>query len=435
MTDDLAILGGTPVRSALWPTWPRSDERTLDVVADVLRSTRWALSGPSDGRVAYEQRFAEAFAMFNEMAYCTPVSSGTAALTIALQALGVGWGDEVVVPGLTWVACASAVVNLGAHPVLVDIDPATLTVDPQLARQAVTDRTRAIMVVHFANSVADLDAFVRLSEEMGIPLVEDCAQAHGAIWRGRRVGSYGRVGCFSMQQSKLLTAGEGGAAITDDETLYDRLEQLRSDGRRLYPAEQAGQLELVEAGEAFGRNLCLSELQAAVLWDRLKHLDAENEHRRRRAAELTALLDKIPGVDLLVPDSRITAPTYYNTLVRLDPLEYAGNSVDLLARALSAELADAGVHPVYVPLNRHRLLCPEKMNRGDRTDAEVEQLRMGRFELPAAEEARRTYVTLPHRVLLDTQTGMEQIALAFTKVRAQAHKLVSLDQGTTARAF
>jgi len=213
MADALAIRGGTPVRAEPWPLWPRSDERTAAAVTEVLTSTRWALSGPSDGRVAFERRFARDFADFNEVAHCTPVTSGTAALTIALQALGVGSGDEVIVPGLTWVACASAVLHLGARPVLADVDSATLTLDPAHAAEAITGRTRAIMAVHLANSVADLDAFTELSARTGIPFIEDCAQAHGARWRHRRVGGYGRAGCFSMQQSKLLTAGEGGAVV------------------------------------------------------------------------------------------------------------------------------------------------------------------------------------------------------------------------------
>jgi L-glutamine:scyllo-inosose aminotransferase/L-glutamine:2-deoxy-scyllo-inosose/3-amino-2,3-dideoxy-scyllo-inosose aminotransferase len=419
---DLAIQGGTPVRAEPWPSWPRSDERTAAAVTEVLSSTRWALSGPSDGRVPFERRFARDFADFNEVAHCTPVTSGTAALTIALQALGVGPGDEVIVPGLTWVACASAVLHLGARPVLADVDPATLTLDPARAVEAITGRTRAIMAVHFANSVADLDAFTNLAARTGIPFIEDCAQAHGARWRHRRVGGYGRAGCFSMQQSKLLTAGEGGAVVTGDDALHDRMEQLRSDGRRVLPAEQKGQLELVEVGDVLGRNLCLSELQAAVLQDRLRHLNEENEYRRQRAKELTALLDQVPGVRCVAPDPRVTAPTYYNILVRLDPAAFGGRGVDLLARALSAELGEDAVHPTYIPLSRHRLLAAA---RGSEAVA----------ELPVAEEARRTCVTLPHRLLLGAAAGMAQIAEAFAKVRKLSHRLAGLDEGSTLRAF
>src|SRR5256886_11563413 len=182
MADALAIRGGTPVRAEPWPLWPRSDERTAAAVTEVLTSTRWALSGPSDGRVAFERRFARDFADFNEVAHCTPVTSGTAALTIALQALGVGSGDEVIVPGLTWVACASAVLHLGARPVLADVDSATLTLDPAQAAEAITGRTRAIMAVHLAHSAPGPRAFPRPGAPPRPPSPRDCGPAPGGRW-------------------------------------------------------------------------------------------------------------------------------------------------------------------------------------------------------------------------------------------------------------
>ena len=225
----------------------------------------------------------------------------------------------------------------------------------------------------------------------------------------------------SFTDSKLLTAGEGGAVVTDDDALHDRLEQLRSDGRRVLPADELGQLELIEVGDLLGRNLCLCELQAAVLQDRLRHLDEENEYRRQRAKELIDLLSQVPGVRCVTPDPRVTAPTYYNTLVRLDPAAFADHGVDLLARALSAELGEDAVHPTYVPLNRHRLLSKAWGTAG--------------AELPVAEEARRTCVTLPHRLLLEPAAGMAQIAEAFVKVQRRGHELAGFDEGATRRAF
>jgi L-glutamine:scyllo-inosose aminotransferase/L-glutamine:2-deoxy-scyllo-inosose/3-amino-2,3-dideoxy-scyllo-inosose aminotransferase len=141
--DELAILGGTPVRTRSWPKWPRADHSTLQAVREVLDSSRWAVSGPYDGRECFERRLSRAFADFHGVDYCTPTTSGTTALTIALQALGIGRGDEVLVPGLTWVACASAAVNVGAVPVLVDIDPQTLAMDARQARAACSRRLLA----------------------------------------------------------------------------------------------------------------------------------------------------------------------------------------------------------------------------------------------------------------------------------------------------
>lgn len=417
--EDLALLGGHPVRTRPWPKWPAADDSTIGAVTDVLRSSRWAVSGPYDGRTCYERRFATAFAKFHGVAFCTPTTSGTAALTIALQAIGVGPGDEVLVPGLTWVACASSVVNLGAEPVLVDCDPVTLAMSVDAARAACTHRTAAVMLVHPFSSVADLDAFGALAEERGIALVEDCSQAHGARWRGRPVGTLGDAGCFSMQQSKLLTAGEGGAVVTDDADLGDRLEQLRCDGRRFTDMPEIGRLELVEVGSVLGRNLCLSELQAAVLVDRLEHLDAENERRADRVEHLESLLAGVHGVSLIPRDERVTTPTFYNYVLRLDLDAFAGVDVDTVARAVAAELGTM-VNPLYVPLSHHTLLRAARMAERD---------------LPVAEEARRTCISLTHPVLLAEREAMGDIATAIAKVRDGAGALGRLDSPADRLSF
>jgi dTDP-4-amino-4,6-dideoxygalactose transaminase len=434
MNEQLAILGGRPVREREWPKWPRSDQGTLMAIQEVLESSRWAVSGAYDGRVCFERKFAQAFAEFNEIPYCTPTASGTSALTIALQALGVGRGHEVIVPGLTWVACASAVANIGAVPVLADIDPATLAISPECAAESVSSRTAAILVVHPFNSIADLDALTSLSCRFNIPLIEDCAQAHGARWRESRVGTFGDVGCFSMQQSKLLTAGEGGAAITADPLLYSRLEQLRCDGRLFAAQVRPGQLELAEVADVQGRNACLSELQAAVLSDRLAHLQSENDERAQQADYLSDQLAKIDGANPIERDPRVTYRTHYNYVMRVERDAFAGNSVDAIARALSVEL-NTPVNPVYVPLNRHRLLCPTKIPRGDMTDIEFARLDLTKYRLPEADRARETCITLTQPVFLDSKEGMNEIVAAIEKVRAEAGKLLRTSQTSSAQAF
>ena len=425
---DLAILGGPPVRTRAWPTWPLAEESTIAAVTDVLRSTRWAISGPYDGRTCYERRFAEAFAEFEGARYCTPTTSGTAALTIGLQALDIGPGKEVLVTGLTWVAPASAVVHLGATAVLVDCDRETLAMSPMRAREACTDSTAAILVVHPWCSVADIDMLCALAAERGIPLIEDCAQAHGARWRGQRVGTFGAIGCFSMQQSKLLTAGEGGAVVTDDPDLNDRLEQLRCDGRRFVEAPEVGRLELLEVGSVLGRNLCLSELQAAVLFERLSHLDAQNELRATRVRCLERLLDDIGGVTYLLRDDRVTTPTFYNYVLRLEPAAFADAPIDVLSEALTAELGTP-VNPVYEPLDRHPLLASANQRTGG------PRLISRGCALSEARRARQTCVTLTHPVLLDEVEGMEDIARALTKVQRGAGRLRGLHVGRRCMSF
>ncbi len=435
--DRLAILGGEPVRKRPWPKWPRGDAETERVLLHVLHSGRWALSGAYAGETCYEQRFAAAYAEYHGVPYCTPTTSGTAALTLAMLALDVGPGDEVLVPGLMWVACASSVLAIGAVPVLVDIEYDSLAMSPSAAKDAITDRTRAMLVVHPFCTVAAIDEFLALSRETGIPMIEDCAQAHGASWKGQRVGTFGDVGCFSMQQSKVLASGEGGACITRSRELFERMEQLRCDGRMVSPdVARDGRLQLLEIGSVQGRNLALSEFQAALLLDRLQHLDEENAHRAARAETLQGLLSDMKGVSLLSTPEEVTSRTYYNLVIRIDPEHFANQTVDMVARALADEL-NTNVNPVYRPMNRHPLYQPLKTPRGNLSDQEWQRRDSTRFATPTAEQIRATCLTLTHPVLLDDDAGMEDISRALAKVQALAPDLskVVVDEKALRQSF
>jgi dTDP-4-amino-4,6-dideoxygalactose transaminase len=425
----LAILGGAPVRTRPWPKWPRADAGTERALMHVLHSGRWALSGAYAGETCRERQFAAAFADYHAVPYCTPTTCGSASLTMALLALEVGPGDEVLVPALTWVACASSVLAIGAVPIIVDIEYDSLAMSPQAAKDAITDRTRAILLVHPFCTVAALDEFVALSRATGVPLIEDCSQAHGATWKYQKVGTFGEVGCFSMQQSKVLTSGEGGACITRSAKLADRLEQLRCDGRIFSPAAiRNGRLELVEVGAVQGRNLCLSEFQAALLLDRLQYLDAENAHRAARAENLGRLMAGVAGVSLLTAPPELTSRTYYNLVIRIDPDHFAGHMVDTVARAVSEEL-NTPCNPVYRPMNRHPLYQPLKAPRGTLSDQEWRRRDVSRFTTPTAETVRATCMTLTHPVLLDDDESMADIAAALVKVQQHAADLC--DVGVT----
>ncbi|MDQ0935385.1 DegT/DnrJ/EryC1/StrS family aminotransferase [Streptomyces turgidiscabies] len=254
----LAIHGGQPVGYFTVPAWPRPAPNALRNVEAVLASGRWSVPGNWQGHPSAEARFAAHFADFLGGPHCVPTTNGTAALVVALEALDVGAGDEVIVPGLTWVANASTVLAVNATPVMVDIDPASLCASPAAIEAAISDRTRAIVVVHLFSSVADLDAILAISERYGVPVIEDCSHAHGASWRGRRVGTWGVAGTFSMQEKKLLTAGEGGAVVCQSDALHDRLYQLRSDGRRASARPTEGESELVADCSVAGTNLAVS---------------------------------------------------------------------------------------------------------------------------------------------------------------------------------
>ncbi|MEZ0530539.1 DegT/DnrJ/EryC1/StrS family aminotransferase [Pseudomonas sp. Env-73] len=418
-----------------WPKWPSHDSDTLKIVSEVLESTRWTISGAYTGQEAYERRFARAFADYCGTLYCTPVTSGTSALTISLLALEVGAGDEVLVPGLTWVACASATCSVGAVPVLVDIDPMSLSMSPQAAQARTNAKTKAILLVHPYCRTADIDAFLDISERYAIPLIEDCSQAHGAMWRGRKVGSFGALGCFSMQQAKVLTSGEGGAVVTSDPVLAEKLEQLRADGRLFSGTPVESRLELVERGAVQGQNFCLTEFQSAILLDRLQHLDQQNTQREACAETLRALFEgEEDFITFLRRDPRNTRCTYYNLVMKVGLEKYfPGCTIDALALAMTQAL-NVQVSPLYQPMNSFRLYnplsSPRIKNFSNRLDFEP-----ARYPLPQAESARLDHITLPNWVLLGGADSAHRIAMALRDLAAQPHKVLAARQAPTADAF
>lgn len=359
------------------------------------------------------------FADFCGVPFGVSCTSGTAGLTIALQALDIGPGDEVIVPGLTWVACASAVCNLGAVPVLADVDPDSLIMTGETARAVASQRTRAILAVHLYSSLAPMHELVALGHELAVPVVEDASQAHGALVDGMRAGATGTIGVFSMQQSKLLTAGEGGACVTSDVLLYRRLVQLRTDSR-IYADETDGAdaaglgRELVPCGEVIGRNLCMSEFHAAILFERLPLLDKENAHRHRNFLNLAARLRSIDGVTLPTGISS-ELPTHYRVCVRFAPEVLADVGIGSIARCLAAEL-NLPVEETDKPLNRSRLYQPMLSPLVSRQPAASSLFDPGRFALPQATAAAAHSLTLPHWCLLGDDSDIDDIVAAFEKV-------------------
>jgi dTDP-4-amino-4,6-dideoxygalactose transaminase len=242
-------------------------------IAGVIENTNFIL-GPQVA--AFEKAFAE----YVGSAFCVGVNSGTAALQLALMACGIGEGDEVIVPSFTFFATAETVSVLGAVPVFVDVDPVSYTITAAEIEKAITPRTRAIIPVHLYGQAADLDPIRALAEQHNLHVIEDAAQAHGAEYRGRRVGGLGTAGCFSFYPSKNLGAyGEAGAIVTNDEDLARRLHLLRQHGQTSKYAHAI-----------VGYNFRLEEIQAAVLNVKLAHLDKWNNGRRERAARYNELL-------------------------------------------------------------------------------------------------------------------------------------------------
>lgn len=417
----LALAGGQPVWRDGWPTWPQHDDHTSGAVFAALRSGRWTVSGGWTGVEPYEQLFARRFADFVGVPYCVSTDHGSSSLEIALEAVEVGAGDEVIVPVLTWVATATAVLNVNAVPVFVDVDPDTGCLDPGATAAAITDRTRAIIAVHLHCRMADMDALGGLVDEHGIRLIEDCAQAHGARWRGRSAGSMGAVGAFSMQQGKVLTCGEGGAVVTRDPLLYDRLQQLRADARRYPVAEpRLGYPYLVEAGDVMGNNRCLAELPAALLLDQLDRLPAQLRRRARAADMLDTELARLPGLRPLARHAGLELPSVFAYAVRREPDAFRGVPTELVCAALAAELG-VRVYRSDRPLHDNVLYCPQTKPRYRWLHERPRTVAGGDFR--HANELYANLILLPQRVLLADQAAIEAVIAAFDKVARHAAEL------------
>jgi dTDP-4-amino-4,6-dideoxygalactose transaminase len=406
---ELALAGGAPVRPQGYPAWPVVDERDVDAVAEVVRGGRWG-GFPEPGPLAAE--FAERFAAYQGSRHGVVMANGTVTMEVALKALGIGWGDEVIVPALTFAATPYAAMAAGALPVFCDVLPGTLSVDPDQVSAAVTSRTRAIMPVHLGHQMADMDRIGEIARRHSLALVEDCAHAHGQRWRDRGAGTFGEFGSFSHQSTKLLTAGEGGTLLTDDEQLARRAHSLIDCGRAKDPAEK----ELT-----FGANYRLGELHAALLLGALERLPGQQAERAEAARYFQELAAELPWLRLLPPDERITRWSFYRYIVLIEPEAFAGASNARVCAALEAE--GVGAWEGYAPMSRYDLFQPS-LSRLPVAVEHAGRLDPATMSFPVAEEAalRRT-VYLDESVFRAGRRGIEDAVEALAKVQRHAGEL------------
>ena len=320
---ELAAVGGTPVRSAPYPPWPQYDESEREGLLRVLDSRNWWATQGTEVR-----DFEREWSAFTGAPHAIAMTNGTNTLEAALLALGVGEGDEVILPDWSFFATIGAILSVNAIPVIVDIDPVTGTIDPTLIEAAITDKTKAIAVVHVSGSVADMDAIGAIASRHGLRVLEDCAHAHGSTWHGKHVGTLGDAGSFSFQSSKLMTAGEGGAVITKHDDVAALVQSYVNCGR--------------DPGTWYyrhfrlGDNWRMTEWQGAVLRSQLARFPEQQANRAANANLLNAELPKIPGV---TPQGRLAgcdSQGNYCYVVFIDPQEF-GATRDQVRSALLAE--------------------------------------------------------------------------------------------------
>jgi dTDP-4-amino-4,6-dideoxygalactose transaminase len=390
VSDRPAILRGTPVRAGKsWPAWPQWDDSEREGLAAVLESGAW-----SSARGEQANLWANEFAAMQGARHGLALTNGTHTLEAALAACDVGEGDEVIVPALTFVATATAALAVRAKPVPVDVDAETLCIDPAAAEAAIGERTKAIVPVHIGGRPCDMDALGELCKRHGLAMVEDCAHAQGSRWRGRGAGCFGSFGSFSFESSKLITAGEGGALITDDERLRDRAWSYVNCGR------VEGEHWYHHA--SLGSNLRMTEWQGAVLRAQTQRFPAQHAKREESARLLDEALAAVPGLRPQPGDERIDSRAYYAYIVHYDPAEFAGLSLQGFEQALAAEGIELGVS--YPSLNRLELF---------RRD-------FAGFDLPRAEQASAGTLWLHHWMLLAEPDQVLDIAHAMARIQAHA---------------
>ena len=336
----LALEGGTPVREQPFAPWPVFAEDEIEAVAAVLRS----------GRVNYwtgeqSQEFEREFAQFVGVKYAVALANGTAALEVALHALGIGPGDEVVVPCKTFIASASCVVRLGATPVVADIDPESQNITATSVEKVLTPRTKAIIAVHLAGWPCEMDEILTLAKERGLFVVEDCAQCVGARYKGRPTGSMGDIGAFSFCQDKIITTGgEGGMLVTDSRKLWEKAWSYKDHGKS-YAAvfEREHQPGFRWLHESFGTNWRITEMQSAIGRLQLKKLPQWLAVRRRNAGFLSQGLAAVPGLRLALPPAHSEHAYYkYYAFIHPEMLRPEWN-MERILDALAAEGIPGGV--------------------------------------------------------------------------------------------
>lgn len=292
----LAINGGPPEAAELReriPRWPIISEDDKKALIEVLESGRWCRLYLGSKVEMFEKSFAE----YHNAKYGIAVANGTVALELALKTIGVGYGDEVIVPAVTFIATASAVTEVGAVPIFADINPETATISPASIKEKITEKTRAVIAVHYGGYPANFDEILPIVKGNNLYLIEDCAHAHGTEWRGRKVGAIGDMGGFSFQESKSLTAGEGGIVLTNDDDLAERARLIHNIGRVL---GRPGYEHYI-----ISSNYRMTEFQGALLLSKMKSLPKEVEKKHSNGEYLADKLKKIGGVEPLKRDSRI----------------------------------------------------------------------------------------------------------------------------------
>ena len=408
-----AILGGRPVRTEPFPAWPVVHESDEKGWMEVLHRKDWCRAGNGHFTTQFEDAWARALGA----KYCVVTSCGTTALYTSLNALGVGPGDEVILPPYTFVATLNVILMQFALPVFVDTDRESFQIDARKIEAKLTSRTRCIMPVHLGGNPVDMDVVLEVARKHKLPVIEDACQAHTGEWRHRRVSTLGDLGCFSFQASKNLNSGEGGAILTNDPAHHEFCRSFQDQGRG-------------PAGAAFayarqGTNLRMTEFQAALLLQQLTRLEEQSRVREQNAQYLTRLLREIPGISPARMYEGTTRNGYHLYMLRYDKAHFADIPRTRFLEALEKEgIPCAGG---YSPLDKEPFLKKMLNSRiyrkmySEREIAEWEE----RNACPENDRLCEEAVWFFQTMLLGPQRDMDDIAEAIRKIQKHAGELRS----------
>lgn len=421
-TEALALRGGA--RAVTRPPVERWVRVTPEAKAAIIRllDSQVITIGDGSGVVA---EFEQAFAKLTGSRFALAMNSGTAALHSAYFAVGVGPGDEVIVPTYTWHASITPILHCAATPVFCDIDPRSLTASPEDIERRITPRTKAVCVVHVWGNVCDMDRIVSLCERHGLLLIEDASHAHGALWRGRPVGSFGRVGCFSLQGVKAVSGGEAGIAVTDDPDIFDRMLLLGHFGRKRLGANK----EIARIGDmSLGAKYRPHVWAVALANEQLKRLPELNARRRANYELLNARLRDCPGIEIIdaLPGAERAGFLEYKFKLSPEAVQIAGRAriVEAIAAEGAAVSADRysdfnytygllHTAPLFTDFDRRTLGgCFYDPTR-DRPEAG--RLPKDAVSLPNAEDLSRRLIGMPAFTDVESES-LEQVADAIRKV-------------------
>ena len=417
----LAINGGKPLRTGPFTSWPIHDEAEAQAVADVARSGKWWRCAYSDtelekrdgsqieGRSRVEV-FEDRFAKAHRAKYALGVTSGTTALEIAVRAAGVKPGDEVITTPYTFISTSLCIMNSFAVPVYTDIDSATYNMDPDQIERLITERTKAIIPVHFSGNLCDMEKIVAIARKHRLVVIEDAAHAHGVEYRGEKfAGTLGDMGCFSFQESKNLPTGEGGMLLTDDKRYYDLAFSLHHIGRL------PGEIWYKHFHQSW--NYRMSEFVAAIGIVQLGRLFEQNARRMENYKYLMNGLTQLPGLKACQNLPGMTKHSHHLVMLRYDAKEAGGIHRNDFVAAVAAEGIPALGGYAFPNYANPLMTSAETRARYRAAGIELPDYRQYADRCPNAERAcSQEAVWLEHRLLLGTKQDMDDIIGGFAKV-------------------